>query len=99
LCEESPVAWDRFADPATRTTQVLAAVDAVPADQVEPFDRTAALQGGLFPLCRSWPAPTRILPPDGPLPTGLPVLILSGELDLRTPLESQRLLLNALPGS
>lgn len=96
LCEESPTAWDRHADPATRRAQALAALAAVPDAALGPFSREAALRAGLWPVCGHWPAPARPAPPMPPLPS-VPFLLLSGELDLRTPLEGARRLAARLP--
>jgi pimeloyl-ACP methyl ester carboxylesterase len=96
LCEESPTAWDRTADPVTRQAQMLAALAAVPDAAVSPFDRTAALHAGLWPVCGHWPAPTRPVQALAPLPD-VPFLVLSGELDLRTPLEGAQRLEAQLP--
>jgi pimeloyl-ACP methyl ester carboxylesterase len=98
-CEESPVPWDRAAAPATRRRQALAALRATPAAALEPFDRAAALHEGLVPLCADWPAPVRAVAPPPPLPASVPTLILSGELDLRTPLQNAQRLASELPGA
>jgi pimeloyl-ACP methyl ester carboxylesterase len=97
-CEEGPFAWDPNADPATRTQQALAQIAATPLSALAPFDRSTALRFGLLPLCSDWPAPARVAPPEPPLPTTIPTLVLSGEVDLRTPLESARRLATALHG-
>jgi pimeloyl-ACP methyl ester carboxylesterase len=97
ICEEAPVAWDRAAPPAVRRAQALQALAPVPPAAFGPFDRAAAIEAGTLPLCADWPAPIRPPAPDLPLPRGLPALVLSGELDLRTPLESARALAAALP--
>jgi pimeloyl-ACP methyl ester carboxylesterase len=97
-CEESPPAWDWTAAPAARRAQARALADATPLAALYPFDRAAALAAGLLPLCADWPAPARAsTPPPLPLPAGVPALVLSGELDLRTPLEKARELARALP--
>ncbi len=97
-CEESPPAWDLAAGAAARRSQARAAAAATPLAALYPFDRAAALAAGLLPLCADWPAPTRPVPAPTPLPAGVPALVLSGELDLRTPLEKARELARALPG-
>jgi pimeloyl-ACP methyl ester carboxylesterase len=98
-CEESLLPWDPAAAPATRRLQALAALRATAPSALAPFDRAAALREGAFSLCSDWPAPRRVVDPGAPLPPGLPTLILSGELDLRTPLERARQLASALPGA
>jgi pimeloyl-ACP methyl ester carboxylesterase len=96
LCEESPVAWDRNADPATRRAQMLAALAALPATSFGPFDATAALGAGIWPVCGHWPAPIRPAQTPAPLPD-VPSLLLSGDLDLRTPLDGAKRLEAQLP--
>lgn len=97
-CEESPPAWDPAAGPAARRRQARAVAAATPLRALHPFDRAAALRAGLLPLCADWPAPARAAVPAPPLAAGIPALVLSGELDLRTPLEKARELARALPG-
>ncbi len=98
-CEESPLAWDPAAGPAQRRSQARAAADATSAAAFYPFDRRAGIVAGPLPLCADWPAPARAVAPEPPLPAGVPALVLSGELDLRTPLETARALARALPGA
>lgn len=90
ICEEAPVAWDRAAAPAERRAQALTALAARPAAAFSPFTSTAALNFSWLSLCGDWPAPTRQLGPEPPAPTPVPVLILSGDLDVRTPREGAR---------
>ena len=97
-CEESTFAWDPTANRDTRRKQAMTALDATPASALAPFDRTAALNFGLLPLCIDWPAHERAVAPEPPLPTTIPSLVLSGNLDLRTPLENARRLTKALGG-
>lgn len=90
LCEEAPLAWDRAAATGPRRAQALAALDARPGAAFAPFSRRAALDAGLYPLCRDWPAPVRAEAPAAAAASTVPTLILAGELDLRTPLEGAR---------
>jgi pimeloyl-ACP methyl ester carboxylesterase len=96
LCEESPVAWDRTAPAAARYAQMQSALAELPDSAVSPFDRTAALKAGIWPVCGHWPSPAKAPPAEPPLPA-VPFLLLSGELDLRTPLEGARRLAAQLP--
>ena len=97
-CEEATLAWDHAASPEQRRIQARAALDATPDAVFDPFDRPVALNLGLLRLCGRWPARERVMQPSPPLPTTIPTLILSGELDLRTPLENARRLADALHG-
>ena len=97
-CEEVPLPWDHAASPALRRIQARAALDATPAALLDPFDRAAAMNLGLLRLCGRWPARERFVAPPPPLPTTVPALILSGNLDLRTPLENARRVADALHG-
>ncbi|MFA9271504.1 MAG: alpha/beta hydrolase, partial [Baekduiaceae bacterium] len=95
-CEEAPLAWDRAAAPELRRQQALAALAARPEAAFAPFGRDAGVAAGLLPLCEDWPAPVRPAPADPPAATPVPILILAGDLDLRTPLEAARRLATRL---
>jgi pimeloyl-ACP methyl ester carboxylesterase len=97
-CEERPFPWDRTASPVARLAQAQAAADALPDSAFAPVGRAMAMVTSLVPTCAHWPA--RPEPPDfgGPLPA-VPALVLAGEADLRTPLESAQELRDLLPGS
>jgi pimeloyl-ACP methyl ester carboxylesterase len=89
LCLELAAPWDP-AKPGAQRAAALAALAAAraPAD-FYPFDRATATGNGLARGCLAWP-PTRPSPvadgaPAAELPP-VPVLLLSGERDLSTPL-------------
>ena len=91
-CEEIPFPWPRFSDPASRFGPIHAAVAAIPAAALFPFDAATDEGNDFLRMCRRWPeaspAPAAG-PPAGSLPD-VPVLMLSGQMDLRTPNETAR---------
>jgi len=91
-CEEIPFPWARFSDPAARPEQVLAVAEALPPEAYHPFDAATAAGNDFIRMCRRWPeaSPAPLEPPPpGSLPD-VPVLMLEGEEDLRTPVEGAR---------
>jgi pimeloyl-ACP methyl ester carboxylesterase len=89
LCQELAPPWDPAASGAQRSRTLSALAASTPEVDLSPFDRATAIGNGLAQGCLAWPA-TR--PPDvpegavsGDLPP-VPVLLLSGERDLSTPL-------------
>jgi hypothetical protein len=91
-CEEIPFPWPRFSDPAARFGPVAAAIAQIPEQDLYPFDRATDEGNDFIRMCRRWPeaspAPT-YGPASGSLPD-VPVLMLSGQMDLRTPNETAR---------
>jgi pimeloyl-ACP methyl ester carboxylesterase len=100
-CEETPFPWARVTvpDPFERRRQAALAAGGAPDTAFFPFDRATAVDNDLIALCGSWPAapadPTFGL---GPLPD-VPVLLLEGEDDLRTPVENARRVAAQFPRS
>lgn len=92
LCEEAPLPWDRTAAPGEeRVRQAREQAASIPDSSFAPFDRGVALAldtNSVLRQCLRWPAAATApaLAP-GPLPD-VPVLVLEGEEDLRTPLEA-----------
>jgi pimeloyl-ACP methyl ester carboxylesterase len=89
-CEESRLPWARSTppDPGERHQQAAERAAAISDAEFNPFDRDTALASDTLNLCDRWPAAP--LAPDfgsGPLPD-VPVLLLEGEDDLRTPVEN-----------
>jgi pimeloyl-ACP methyl ester carboxylesterase len=93
-CTDYPQLFDMRADRATRVHQYDTALDTEPVDTFAPFTpaewaRMSAYTT-TYDACLDWPAPiTRHDPPvtigARLLPAGVPVLILSGDLDTSTP--------------
>lgn len=90
LCEEAPLPWDRTAAPADRMQQARDAAATVPDSSFAPFHRGTVLvrdSNSLLFQCSRWPsAPVAPVLGSGPLPD-VPVLVLEGQEDMRTPLE------------
>jgi pimeloyl-ACP methyl ester carboxylesterase len=99
VCTEQSFPWDWNADVTTRLLQARQAVAAIPADRLYPFDRATAFDSDEIDLCSRWPAVQRPpLPAPGALPD-LPALLVSGQDDLRTPLEAAQRMAALLPHS
>jgi pimeloyl-ACP methyl ester carboxylesterase len=91
-CEEIPFPWTRFSEPATRYAQITQAVSQIPAAALYPFDAATTEGNDFIRMCRRWPeaSPAPAYgPPAGSLPD-VPVLMLAGQMDLRTPVETAR---------
>ena len=89
LCQELAPPWAPAAPAAQRAATLSALAASTPDSDLYPFDRATATGNGLAQGCLDW-APTRppALPeglPAAPLPH-VPILLLSGERDLSTPL-------------
>jgi pimeloyl-ACP methyl ester carboxylesterase len=97
-CEESAFPWDRAADPTTRAGQAVAAAKAHPAGDFFPFDYRVALNSEAIPVCLAWPDASPPPDPPAPLPA-VPTLIISGDADLRTPLEDGQLVASRIAGA
>jgi pimeloyl-ACP methyl ester carboxylesterase len=100
-CEEVHLPWARTTPPdrRQRRQQAAARVFGEPESAFAPFDRLTSLSTDLIRLCDRWPeAPT---PPDnaaGPYPD-VPVLLIEGEDDLRTPIENAQRVAAQFPHS
>jgi pimeloyl-ACP methyl ester carboxylesterase len=91
-CEEMRFPWARATppDPVQRQRDAAAAAALIPDAAFFPFDRASLLDNDLLQLCDRWPAfPVEPAFGPGPMPD-VPVLLLEGEDDLRTPVEGAR---------
>ena len=98
-CEEQRLPWDRGAPPdrTERRRQAAARVYGMPESAFAPFDRLTALDTDILTLCERWPA-AAAEPVNGPGPLpDVPVLLLEGEDDLRTPVENARRVASLFP--
>jgi pimeloyl-ACP methyl ester carboxylesterase len=98
-CTDYPQLFDMRASPAARREQLAAAIGTAP-DAFGPFTPEEWLQKSSWAEdyygCLEWPRPVHSappLPPDPrPLPKSVPILVLGGDLDNRTPpSDAQRL--------
>jgi pimeloyl-ACP methyl ester carboxylesterase len=97
-CEEGPLPWDPSTPAAARLAQARAAAAALAPSALYPFDRETALTNTDSELCAGWPLPGVSPVPAGPY-AAAPVLVLSGEDDLRTPLEGAERVARSIPGA
>jgi pimeloyl-ACP methyl ester carboxylesterase len=96
-CEDGLVPWPAGTPIADRERAINAALAALPAGTFAPFAADDARKLGAIEACRRWPESP--LPQEfGPLPT-LPTLIISGDLDLRTPRSDALALSARIPGA
>ncbi len=96
-CEERDLGYSRTAGPDERIAQGRAKLAATPASAFTPFTPDIAFAVSLVPTCAYWPSlPQLPAIPTGRLPA-VPALILHGDADLRTPLESAREVAARLP--
>jgi pimeloyl-ACP methyl ester carboxylesterase len=95
-CEEKPFPWQRSAAPATRDSEALAALHALPSSDLYPFDASTVWEDSMIPTCVDWPYASPAPPATSPLPN-VPTLILSGAQDLRTPTSGARAIAARIP--
>ncbi len=82
-CLDGAAPWPSGTPFAQRGAATEAALTALPAESLAPFDAATLRADGSLDLCRAWPEEP--LPPAAaPLPD-VPALLLSGTADLRTP--------------
>ncbi len=84
VCHDGPFPWSPDTAPADRQAILQAAVAALPAGTFGPFG-SWAYRFGTADFCLGWPSPSGGAPLGaGPLPD-VPVLAISGGIDMRTP--------------
>jgi pimeloyl-ACP methyl ester carboxylesterase len=87
-CNDGPFPWAPDTPVGSRRALVARAVAALPPGSLGRFGSWAATASAL--ACLDWPAPTGAAAPDtSPLPD-VPVLVLAGDRDVRTPLQAGR---------
>ncbi|HTP19423.1 MAG TPA: alpha/beta fold hydrolase [Solirubrobacteraceae bacterium] len=89
LCLELAQPWDPDEPRAQRAATIARLAASTPETGVYPFDRATATGNGLAQGCLAWPPTQPPAVPDGAPASDLPpvpILLLSGERDLSTPL-------------
>jgi pimeloyl-ACP methyl ester carboxylesterase len=95
-CADGLFPWQPDTPVAERQAAVDAALAALPAGTTGPFGAWAA-GFGTWQYCKAWPAPAGGAPlATGPLPD-VPVLVLSGDRDMRTPTAGARAVAAGFP--
>ena len=100
-CEETELPWARTTppEPVERRRRAAAAAAMLPDAAFFPFDRATVVDNDIIELCGRWPAaPVAPAVGAGPLPD-VPVLLLAGEDDLRTPVENAQRVAAQFPRS
>ncbi len=96
MCNDGRFPWQPDAALPDRQQALNAAVAALPADATGPFGTWATAIGSAT-YCLSWPSPSGNVPlAPGPLPD-VPVLALSGGLDMRTPTANAASIVSEFP--
>ncbi len=102
-CHDYPTVWAKTDPPRARRTALRSAIRGLAPDAFAPFRNSVwlrtATEHELVYGCLDWPEP-RIGPrpfPGGGARPGMPVLVLSGELDQSTPLADARHVATAFP--
>jgi hypothetical protein len=95
-CQEGPLPWTPTSSFNERWPAATRAAAEAPDSSFSPFDRATARANDLLRLCAPWPAGPAEVPDSRPLPD-VPTLIVSGEFDLRTPVEDGAAVAAKLP--
>jgi len=96
VCRDGGFPWDPALPASDRAAALQAAIAALPAGTLGPFGPWAARFGNAD-FCLGWPGPTGGSPLGaGPLPD-VPVLAVSGGVDLRTPTAGARNVISRFP--
>jgi pimeloyl-ACP methyl ester carboxylesterase len=98
-CEEDVQPFDRTASPADRMAQARQQLATIPRATFDPFGPDIAFLLSNVPKCAYWPMlPEQPSFGDGP-PADVPVLLIHGEFDLRSTLESTTTVAQEFPHS
>src|SRR5919201_2231479 len=97
-CADGKFPWAPSTPPAQRRSIMDAAIAALPAGAFGPFGNWSARLGNAF-FCEQWPSPAGNTPVGpGPLPN-VPVFIVNGGFDMRTPVSNALTVADLFPQS
>jgi pimeloyl-ACP methyl ester carboxylesterase len=99
FCNDQDFVWDRSDPIALRGQKYNRALKSLDPQLFAPFTAAAWTSVYASDFCRYWPAPDRFTPAvePGATATGMPVLILSGDMDSVVPTRTSRELLRIFP--
>lgn len=95
-CAETALPWAAAAPADQRRVALDAAIAAVPADQMAPWNPTTLRASAALAGCLEWPGAPFTAAPTTPLPD-VPALVLNGLDDVRTPVEDAVAVSRLLP--
>jgi pimeloyl-ACP methyl ester carboxylesterase len=95
-CVEAQLPWSPTSAPSTRKAAVKAYLAKLGSGPFAPFKPSVVNALGASPECLKWPATPLPEPPPATTPD-VPVLVLSGRDDIRTPLEGAQAVAAAYP--
>ncbi len=96
VCADSLLPYSLLTPFAQRDAAIAAAVAALDPQEIAPFDAATVQRMSTADDCSRWPQDVVTPPSTDPLPD-VPTLLLSGSLDLRTPLENAEEVAAELP--
>ncbi len=99
ICADVAEPYAEADDPETRLAKARAYAESAAARSSVPFSAEMLFESSVAHDCAFWPPSTRpAAAPLGPLPA-VPTLLLAGQIDQRTPVESAREVEALIPGS
>ena len=101
FCNDADFVWDRDDPLSVRRVKYARALGELDAGQFAPFSKQAWTTYWIPDFCKLWPAPDHFTPavPRGATVTGVPTLLIGGDIDINVPFESTRRLQQVFPNA
>jgi pimeloyl-ACP methyl ester carboxylesterase len=101
FCNDADFVWDRDDPLPIRRLKYARGLRDLGRDAFAPFSKQAWTAYWIPDFCELWPAPDRFTPavPRGATVTGVPTLLVGGEIDITVPSETTRRLLGVFPNA